>query len=351
MSNKQPNKQMRASLLELEMEKRMLQHALEMVGDSKESKTISNKLRECTENYIKAEYKFIKKMSLGRNILELDSDWVAVRVCDSNGNMSLGIHPISSDNFFVIQRDGRTGRELSPKELETLVPSCVTTAVSLQTDKKLISQADDLVMSLRRKDSPPTREDAVEGDLLTLVSRHTGIRYIQRFLGIQSPNESLESSYLNSNREQVEEAIIDMYKNSTLIWSDEDVNYYLHDEDNVVFVVGDDNTIITMYEEKFGFSKSINRTIVLNQVKEIERAFNNMRDKEEEYNNVTDRLQSNLNSIDSDIEVLKKKIEALNSEKGVINAEIKMHGDKVQVAKKEYSVEFSKLFKPWNGGK
>ena len=109
------------------------------------------------------------------------------------------------------------------------------------------------------------------------VSEHAGRRWVQRWHGITNENQILD--YWRSHKPQLTEEIIDKYKTATLVWKNEDSEYWFEDKDNMMFVLGSIGSpiIVTLYEEDFNWDKEANTWLVKNQIEKLHQIENRIR--------------------------------------------------------------------------
>jgi hypothetical protein len=101
------------------------------------------------------------------------------------------------------------------------------------------------------------------------VSAHAGLRWVQRKLKVPV----LQSEeYKKNHRVEIESAILEAWNKAEKVWTGEDGIEYWIDDDNFAFIVGN-GTVITLYQEDFGFALHINRSIIDMQLEEVRKSF------------------------------------------------------------------------------
>lgn len=177
------------------------------------------------------------------------------------------------------------------------------------------------------------------------VSKHALKSYAKRIKEIQ---ESDVLSSIAVNSERYKEEINKMFDNAKFIYQGRfnekhnNTKYYLSD-DICIVVSADDTNIITLYRVDFGFGRVVNKTIQDELVKELEK-------KDEIYNDIKSKTEESIldlmyqrDMLDSEIESLKKSIEALEDNRNGLNTYIESFGAEEKIAKEERDLVAKKI--------
>lgn len=297
--------------------------------------------------------KLLKLMPLGSNLYHLSGGWYAIRYLNEKNDLALSHEILNPNDEHVLVRNGKVERELSRMELEILVPGCID-EVALELYKQTVSKEAhrhlhdycNIVIDQEPIDEPEDTEEVV-GPMPISVSSHAGMRCVQRKLGIGAGNEIVAEEYRRLNYREVEQIVLEGYERSEHVWTGDDGIEFSLDGDNFMYVKGE-NTIITMYEEDFGFSKEINRMITMEQLQVLAKARESLRQSEQEYEDANRDSDGQIKAIVDQMEILSNQLAWLGAEKATILAVNEQNGKKMKLDKSKYSAEFNKLFKKWD---
>jgi hypothetical protein len=198
-------------------------------------------------------------MNLHSNILKISDGWYGIRWVDEKGNLDLKIDFLREHDICLLERDGRTQRELSRNEVDTLLPGMIDEDRLEQFKKDIRSNAvkmlgtEEFKVVLKDRICTVPTESGVEQviggtDLYNpKISAHAGVRWVQRKLKVPV---SQSEEYRKNHRVEVESAIIEAWNKAEKVWTGEDGIEYWIDDDNFAFIVGN-GTVITLYQEDF----------------------------------------------------------------------------------------------------
>jgi hypothetical protein len=323
------------------------------------------------------ESQILSRMTLSCNTYATSKDsWVFVRYQDDQSlDTKLALVAVSEGCLSTIQVDNRVVSQLSKDKLDSMMPliedikaieafenqACLLAidelkALGFHVTSSLMSNPMSVLLDVEL--SEPEKKDETshealpqqaEEDIELTVSLHSGKRYVQRVLGIL--DDASAEAYYRANTKAVKRAIIYAVDKAEQVWRDRDdkIDYRL-DDDNIIYVIGHDQAVpkvITLYELEFGFTKEINRTISLEQIKVLHDY--HARWLETESIVAIERVEAmdRLTSVDQDIAVLKAQLRAKEAERKSIDADIDQMNSTVVLAEQVFTKEHSKLFKKW----
>jgi archaellum component FlaC len=284
------------------------------------------------------ESEVLKLMPLSKNVMELsDINWYAIRYLDDQGNLSIRIKialldPKSTDTLL---RDGRHEKELTPRDLEKLLPSVVDSSAMDNWDRERYDRAHGVIQDLLPDQE--TRQDE------KLIRVHAVNRYIERVKGIT--NIYKRDVYRTENLEDIKQTIRESVNNSELLWEDDDGVRYWIDEFNNVYVEESSDCIVTMYNMDFGFTAELNRHIANEQVKVMKKARDAWEATVDRCEHEIETLTNDVKGTDEAIEALQDQIDTLENEKKIMTATIAKLQSEEKQAKSKFNVEHGKLFR------
>src|SRR5690606_38538005 len=133
-----------------------------------------------------------------------------------------------------------------------------------------------------------------------VISYHACVRWIERVLSIRK--EQIEA-YFQANAKRIKAEIYLAVEGLDLLWTDVDgIRYYLSD-DNIMFVVGNESgkdTVITLYESDFGFSKEINNMIAKKQVEVLSSLCKELEVTADEVNGIIEDTAAKLDAVNAE---------------------------------------------------
>jgi hypothetical protein len=183
-----------------------------------------------------------------------------------------------------------------------------------------------------------------------VVSSHAGKRWVQRVIGIK--DESQAEEYRRIHLKSVNDSILEAFSKAEKVWEEpeEDITFWF-DENNMMFLKGRQEgviKIITLYEEDFGFTRSINRIITLEQLNVLAKAREELQLANAKSIETRSQVESEVQAINDQITVLESQMALLVSERASKMA-LRDQGNKEQrLAKDKYTAEYNKLFKKWD---
>jgi hypothetical protein len=279
-------------------------------------------------------------MTLSSNIMHIKDSWYAIRYLNGRADTCVKVVPLNQKDLPILQRDGRKERELYEQDIETLLPGCIDEVALGLYNQMIENKAREYVY-----DHVGIKiEDDVQEDKPITVSAHAGKRWVQRKLGIKGDVQAEE--YRRAHLEEVEKAVLEGYSKAQLVWVGEDQIDYYFDDENIMYIVGN-NTIITLYEEDFGFTKEINRMIVHKQLEVLRKAYKELEEAEKQYVNSTQETDKELQAIADEISILESQIELLRAKHAALVANKEQSNKQVKLARDRFNAEFNKLFKKW----
>jgi hypothetical protein len=297
--------------------------------------------------------KVLRGMQLSTNVVQIEDGWYAIRYVNNNHDTMVKIDILRSEDVYLLRRDARHERELSRDQLDTLLPGLIDEEALELYKQKLATRAVELVFEytnvyVDESNSPIDDNSAMEE--VTTVSTHAGRRWVQRVIGIKNETEAEE--YRRANMQAVNNAVMEGYNDAELVWEEKADNItYWFDSQNNMYVKGRQNgvpNIITMYEEDFGFSKTINRMITFEQLAVLGGARDELSLAQEDVEGTSAQVESDVQAINDEIAVLEARIALLVSERGAKLALRDQSSKRLRLAKDKYTAEFNKLFKKWD---
>lgn len=340
-------------LLELKVEQDIVKRTLELAKKyegikEKDKKKIAIRSSAIKDEINTISVNIVKSMGLSKNTVKVGDTWYIVRYITPDAETNIMLCMIEPEDLYIIQRDGRSERELKESELNTLLPGIQDLAGYKKHNEHVITQSDNMLRELAGiVDIPDTIEVEVEPDrppdTQNIMSNHAGERWIERVLKI-SKTECKE--YLRANYEEVEAAVLEAISHAVLVWKDEDGIEYLFDKSNIMFVRGDNGRIVTIYEVDFGFDKHINRMITMEQIAVISAHGKELEDAKSAWEVDNAHVKSGIHELDSEIAFYLAKVDTLKSKKMTLNSRIEHSGKTVAEVRAKLKVESNKIFKP-----
>lgn len=358
-----------------------LGRVLEITSEQAEYSRQRKKVKEAKSTML-SEYqsicnKILKKIPDGINYVHLASEWYGIRYRSEGGTAKLLVVQIDEADIVLLERDGKTLRDLNEAEVKEIEANVSTSqdrfpalsSVELRVKELLqeygfvepLPPASVLVADSLLDDVVPTPtnegdevQDPIEptvGDGVPAtsfrVSTHTGIRYVQRVLGIGAGDDSKATKKYMQDRTHIDASIASMFHAAERIWVEETtgVEYYL-DANNYVFVVGyePDKTLITMYEEDFGWDKAKNRWLILEQLKDLAVIRENIEKLDLKVSAEGEANKVHYEAIDLEIASLQGAIEALQARRAAIQADETYRERALSSERQLFAREFKKLF-------
>ena len=297
-----------------------------------QGKSVAKKYR------IEADKELKSVMPSDTNMVKLTDNWYALQYVNGKASIIMDMVPMTSEDAITIQRNPERERHLSNSDMSNIVCALKDQVALDIYNSQVTKRAREIILDylgVEIKDKQDSQN--------MHVSVHSGLRWVQRKLGIL--NEVKAEEYRRSNVAQIEKDILLAYSSADLLWVGEDAEYYF-DEDNIMYVVGD-NTIITLYEENFGFNKSINRRIVFDQVGVLRETQEHLKETERKHEELSEDTSRGMDQINNQLALLEDEIELLTARKTVLSVRYAAGEREVRSANARHQSEFNKLFKKW----
>ena len=358
------------SLMGAEFDLKGTQKALEMA----ERSTLPVEPRQSMKAYIESKRttlkalkdKLLKKIPDGVNFIQISSvwcgitaSWYGIRVKNGDAVEDIEIHPIIKD-LFLLERDGRKVKDLSSRELSIILEECVDRKAHAEYASNLHYASLSCMQSYFGRPWDPSLEVPASGCQEEYpsvpggkgkfshlrVSAHAGARFVQRKMGLYQDSQSTAMSYYQEHSVEVNQSILKALDKAMSLWADEDGVSYMFDDDNMVYVLGvtPSPTVVTVYEEDFGWGKDRNRYLVLEQIKDLKKIKKNIAKLEQRYEASSQGNLKRRGEIDAEISVLSAQIDLLKSSYDKLLAEDEESGRELALERKRLIKECGKLF-------
>jgi hypothetical protein len=150
--------------------------------------------------------------------------------------------------------------------------------------------------------------------------------------------------YKKNHRVEIESAILEAWNKAEKVWTGEDGIEYWIDDDNFAFIVGN-GTVITLYQEDFGFALHINRSIIDMQLEEVRKSFESYKEAEKEFDECSVRTEEEISVVESEIKVIQAHLELLTSRKSMLLSTKDQMTKALSLGRERYSSELNRLFR------
>jgi hypothetical protein len=281
----------------------------------------------------------VNKLTFTNNVVSIGDGWYGIRY-QINSKLDLKIEKSTVSNMSLLKMENCRSRDLSTRELDSLLPALIDyPALDEYVDhikaraEKVIQQVAGSTVVFRE----PTKKPEI-----AKVSWHASIRWVERLMDMT--NEEAET-YTRGHLQEVQDDILESWGRAIMVWQGTDTTDYLFDATENVMFVTSNNTIITLYEEDFGFDKHINTMIVHEQVKVLAQERELLSQYETSFTDAMSVVQSDL----ADVQVKKKRLQAMiakldTKEKDLIQHKV-AEEHRIKLSCERFNNQFNKLFK------
>ncbi|MDP4225573.1 MAG: hypothetical protein Q8910_04240 [Bacteroidota bacterium] len=322
------------------------------VGMADEELTVLyNKRQSLNKSRLKREVKVLTHLQKEElNVMSVGEGWYGVRYTVGRKE-HVYIRPLNESEVHMLEGDRSNNRPPTREELDQILPS-VMNMDTLEKHKhaihtlanKLLIEYGFIATNDNTKEQSEAEETQLEG---YQISGHARKRYAQRVLGIRKEHEADE--YAKEHVDEINAAInYQIQFNSELLWVDQEGIQYMFDTGNFVYLIGDNKTIITLYEEDFNWNKEINRSIVYEQIGYITDLLNKANELDQEYTVVVESLDKDINNISNEISTLEITLEKLKTKRDGLNLKKTEYDQNLKYSWALFKQESNKLFK-FNG--
>lgn len=340
------------SILYARLELDALEVALRTAKGEQQKPLIEAKLAMSNE-YEDVSARILKEIPDGINYIHLRDSWYGVRFKGQSG-IKLAVLPLQEKDLFMLERDGRRLRNLSESDLKTAYEGCKDPdeekLYEVRVDKRCREQLlEYLGVHLDLPVPEPVKEKLVgtcDEDEPTgiRITAHAGMKYAQRIIGIANETKAME--YYQANMSQINALITAGVVGAERVWVDEDGIEYHFDKDNIMYVYGFDPvpSVITLYEENFGWGKERNRYLVLEQLKDLSALKAAIDHMEAEHWEDSSKRIDECEQISHDIKLLEAQVVALSARRSALMALNEESNQNLALKRQEFVREFRKLF-------
>jgi len=291
------------------------------------------------------EAQILQGMEDSSNLEHLGEGWYAIRVRVDKSTLGLMVEPLVETELSLVEQDETTGRSKSRAEVESILPAIKNEPLLELYKVDIEERTREILHQHGVEVDDPEEIGRING---VVWSSHARKRYAQRFLGISS--ESQADQYQRTHVHEIESDLYRIYERAEHVWSSSDgVEYHFEDENNIMFVVGRYNKVVTLYEEDFGFTKDINRSIVYQQLEVISKARDELDEVREANVTSVQAIDDRTQEVNLQIDLVNAELDALKAERSALSANRVAITKKMSEAEKRFLLESSKLFKKWEG--
>jgi hypothetical protein len=275
------------------------------------------------------------------NVMELTENWYAI-LCLNGSKKDILVCPLNKKNLADIQHDFITGKLKPQSEYGQFIKQ--------NTNHKALDQY--------KIDTFKVADKIMEEflDCICTITRNKQ-EYSLTSHCLRRWNERVYENDEKLNKDTRKNAVGDLAKSfaeSQLVYENSDGRFFFNKEDVIFFVVSQDNSVVTLWKSKFGFScEDIDRVTTLMQLDYINQIQKEFYAYKEECDKEVERLKEEENSYINSVHYLEEQIESLINLKNKIQAKREQLGQHISEVKNsitgKYKIlkkEESLLFKP-----
>lgn len=287
-----------------------------------------------------------KQIDRATNLQEIKPGWYAIRTVSPSGELKTSVQPLTLDGVRLLHR-GDLARDINSNDITLLSESVLSHTLLDAHIQTMTNIAEDLVrehFNLNVSGTPRVvhqEHDEQEDEGRVFVKQHALERWAERKLGAVDRNNATE--YVKVHRGDLEEQVLDSFSKAELFYEGRDAHFYL-DEHNITYVMCENN-LVTLYEQVFGFSPEINRSIALSQVEILKQAESDVSESYTKYERANEESKNRLIDVTDQIRVLEAQVAELKATAKSIDADTAQSLSSLRRAEETYNAEFNKLFK------
>jgi len=276
------------------------------------------------------------------NMLQLLDGWYGVAYYNDKKSIDLKFELLIERDIYMLERTGNI-HHFRKNDIETAIVAYIDES-SLELYKhSLIQRALEFIHDYDpefKYEEVPITSNPVSN--FPRPSSHSSKRWVQRIVNI--PNEVEAEDYRRNHLKEVDCSIEEGFSKASKLWEGSDGISYWFDDNNLMYVVGN-NVIITLYEEDFGFTKGINKSIVLLQIEEIKKSYEELGLMEREHEEASREVDKELSGVESQLIELQASMSYLNSCKAALLATKDKSTKGIKMKREQFNNQFNKLFK------
>ena len=277
------------------------------------------------------------------NIVNLNDGWYGILYKNGKKTEML-VSPLNSEHLDSIKIDFTTDRLKERDEYTQFVNDNFNQTILNKYMNKVQRKADEYL-----KQFFDCQDTIRKNDKTYFLTYHCIKRWNERV------NNSNDKFDVNQRKEIVSNIESSFKKSNCVYYMEEtETEYYLNQEDMVLFVITNDDVIATLWVNNFGFSdKEINKVITLMQLQKIKSARDNYNIIKKEYNNDIQMLHEDeqifanqLFDVNEQIKFLVKQRNELQDKKDEIQEKILKRRTELNKEYLKLQHEENIIFKP-----
>lgn len=213
------------------------------------------------------------------NIVELIDSWYAIICQEENGKQDILVIPFIPDNLQQIAFDFVKNKAKAKNEYDQFIKANMNHE-SLDRYKIEILRRQDYYLKTFFSCTDKVIRDGVEHS----ITAHCIRRWNERI-------RQASDDVCKENREEIVKELSYSFTHSLPVYQNDDGQFFLNKDDMVFFVVGNDNSILSLWRNKFGFScTEIDKIATLMQLEHT----NNVKKEFCEYQNKQNKVIAEL---------------------------------------------------------
>ena len=238
------------------------------------------------------------------NIIQLNDNWFGI-LCKKN---ELIVQPLKKDHIPEITIDFVTNKAKPKEEYSKFVEDNTNSDELNKYNNKVLRKADELLNQFFNCEN-----SIIKNGTTYLLTAHCIKRWEER---INNSNDKITIS----NRDKIVNDLSCSFKNSIEVYSTVtesfETKFFLNFSDMIFFAVSEDNVILSLWKNSFGFSdENINKKATLMQLMHIKEIAKNYKNMNEKHSSFVVGKKDNLEKINSQILDIDKQISSLTEAK------------------------------------
>ncbi|AYP68536.1 hypothetical protein EalM132_00192 [Exiguobacterium phage vB_EalM-132] len=288
--------------------------------------------------------KMAKAINKDINYQEIRDGWYAIRTITPSNESKVSVLCLTAEGLDLIRRvEGE--RDLLTPDLSTLTEGYLNKPL---LDQHTVSMGNIAVDVLRQLGIHVDSENLIPEKLVVhdtpldgyYVSSHAVERWAERKLGLP---KGAVADHVRMHRKDLEEQVNEGLKKAQHFYDGTDAVFYI-DDDNITYVtIG--NHVVTLYEQLFGFTPDINRTIAFAQLDVLKQSDVALSDAYVAYEEVNESNKKRQVELRNEIRVLESQIAELKAESKHLDTGTNVALTALKRAEETNHAEFDKLFK------
>lgn len=272
---------------------------------------IAKDYKDCTQEMIDS--------CISSNIIRINEDWYGI-ICMAGKKPTMIVYPLHQERINEIYVDFSFDKAKSREDYTQFVKDNMNHEVLNDYKNKVFRKQDEILNKFFN-----CTDHLDKNGKTFLITSHCIQRWDERI-------EKGDGRFQNEKRAEIVNRLMKSFKNAKFVYTSDSIgsNFYLDKNNMIFYAVSDDNIILTLWKNEYGFSDTkINNITTMLQLEYIKGCQNKLEKLRKKYDKVISSKEQEKEILLTNIELVNKKIEELLKQKEDLTAQKKALSDNI----------------------